>query len=126
MAVDAPAAPPTDNPTRVWIVTAQVEGKNPGDQATKGLTQKALEKLGADEQGINQGGTVVYLTCGDDDPQEVGRVAFDRRHSTQPKKSHKQAFQEMVDLANDAMMILNQQEQIVAELLATYPEGEMQ
>lgn len=124
MAVDVDPAVAPATPARVWIVTAKVEGKNPGDAATKSLTKKAMEKLGADEQGVNQGGTIVYLTCGDGSPQEVGRVSFDRRHSSQPQKSHKQAFQEMVDVANDAMMILNQQEQIVAELLATYTKGE--
>jgi hypothetical protein len=110
----------------VWIVTAKVEGKNPGEAATKGLTEKVMAKLGSDEQGINEGGVVVHITCGDGKPEEVGRVSFDRRHSSQPKKSHKQALQEMIDVANDAMMILNQQEQIVRELLKTYPKGEMQ
>lgn len=111
-------------PARLWIITAKVEGINPGQAATKGITDKVKEKFGADEQGINEGGTIVFLTNGEGPPQEVGRCSFDRRHSSQPSKSHKQAFEEMLAVANDAMLLLNQQEQIVAELLATYNKGE--
>lgn len=121
----ASAAAPAAQPKRLWIITCTVEGKNPGSAKPRSAVGRAKDKLSGDEQGINEGGFIIQLTNGEGTPQEVGRVAFIRKSSNQPRKSFKAALDEMVGTANIAMQALNQQEQIVADLLAKCKPGEL-
>lgn len=95
---------------RKWFIVCDVEGKNPGKE-TK--TDSGT--------GANEGGIVVKLSPGDNSPlREVGRVAFDRTRATaksDQKVSFKVALKKALDVANDAAMLINEQEQMIARLL---------
>lgn len=108
---------------RVWIITAEPEGKNPGDRST-------AEKVKGKLVGKNEGGVIIRLATfpdGEYNRREVGRVAFDRKNSEHPDRSFKAALVEAVQIANDAAGVLNTQEEIVAELMEQFsPKGSLQ
>lgn len=107
------AAPP--EPKRQWIVICEVEGKNPG------LVAKAKQKL----TGTNDGGVIVRLGDNDGRTEEVARVGFIRRNTSNPDSDFKTALQGVLGLANDVAAVLNEQEQYLLDLLAKTKPGEM-
>jgi hypothetical protein len=111
---DTPADTPTPpRPKRQWIVVCEVEGKNPG------LVAKAKQAL----TGRNEGGVIVRLGDNDGRTEEVARVGFMRRNTSNPDDQFKPALGRVLQIANDAAVALNDQERLIAELLAeTKPE----
>lgn len=107
---DTPTPP---EPKRKWIVLAEVEGKNPG------LVAKAKQAL----SGRNEGGVIVRLGDNAGRIEEVARVGFMRRNTANPDDQFKSRLDHVLEIANGAAQALNEQERLIAELLAeTKPE----
>lgn len=83
-----------------WDVVCEPVGENPG------LIDKAKAALGGDQPTENTGGIVVYVTSGST-KQEVGRVAYMRRVSVNPKTTFDKALQDVVEKARTACKMLN-------------------
>lgn len=65
---------------------------------------------GASDKGKNKGGMRVLLASSTDGlPQEVNRVAFERKNSSHPEVSFEDQLREVVGTARAAVKILTEQ-----------------
>lgn len=101
----------------VWKVVVEPQGNNPGTQTAKkkkGVVDRAKEAVGSSsssepEQGLNEGGMIVYVTNANGAKQEVSRVGFVRRNSKNPKVPFDKQLRAEIDKARAAVGALNEQ-----------------